>query len=75
MEALKQRLKGNPKGADSEILLAAAGQDMEARQTIDMFLKQRPRYTINVYADGEFYRNPRDLQRILAALRKAGLPE
>ena len=79
IDALKQHLRRNPEGGGAQILLAAAyaakGQDEQARLAMDAFLETRPYYTLKHYAEGEFYRDPDDLNRVLDALRTAELPE
>jgi tetratricopeptide (TPR) repeat protein len=77
--ASKQRLRRNPKSGQSQLLLAAAlaaiGERDAAKSVMAKFLKIRPYYTGKIYAQGEFYKNPADLKRVLDALRLAGLPE
>ncbi len=77
--SLQQHLKRNPEGGEAQILLAAAhaamGRESDARESMRVFLGSHPQYTLKQYADGEYYRNREDLDRVLAALRKAGMPE
>jgi adenylate cyclase len=77
--ALQQRLRNDPKSGEALILLAAsesaAGRSDKAKAALARFLEPRPSYTLKVYAHGEFYKNPEDLNRVLDALRKAGLPD
>ncbi|MEC4688772.1 MAG: tetratricopeptide repeat protein [Nitrospirota bacterium] len=79
IEALKQRLRRNPESGEAHVLLAAAygklGRENEAQAALAEFLKPRPYYTLRHYAQGEFYKNTEDLERVLDGLRKAGLPE
>jgi TolB-like protein len=79
IEALKQRLRRNPESGEAHVLLAAAygklGRENEAQAALAEFLKPRPYYTLRHYAQGEFYKNIEDLERVLDGLRKAGLPE
>jgi hypothetical protein len=42
---------------------------------LSAFLDDRPGYTLDSYAAGEFYRDRDDLERVLEALRAAGMPE
>lgn len=78
VQALKLRLERNPTSSEAQILLAAAyaaaGREEEARAALSTFLAERPSYTVEHYAAGEFYRDRADLNRFLDALRKAGLP-
>ena len=79
IEVLTERLRQNPDSGEALVLLAtaasAAGRPEQARQALAEFLEPRPSYTLAQYADGEFYKDPEDLQRVLDALRDAGLPE
>ena len=72
-------MKLNPNSGEAYSLLAAAygaaGQLDDARAALKKFLEPRPYYTLKLYAAGEFYKNPADLERVLDGLRKAGLPE
>jgi adenylate cyclase len=77
--ALAQRLRRNPNSGEAQVLLAAAygasNRNEEARATLAQFLKPRPGYTLGRYAQGEFYKNPEDLKRVLNGLRNAGLTD
>ncbi len=79
IKALKQRLRRNPNSSEAYVLLAAAygasSREEEAQAALAEFVKPRPYYTLKHYAQGEFYKNPGDLKRVLDGLRKAGLPE
>ncbi|MEE8608876.1 MAG: tetratricopeptide repeat protein, partial [Nitrospiraceae bacterium] len=79
IEALKQRLRRNPNSGEAHVLLAAAygklGRENEAQAALAEFMKPRPYYTLRHYAQGEFYKNPEDLEYVLDGLRKAGFPE
>ena len=78
VDELEGRLKIDPRNGEALILLAAAqsaaGRLDKAHAALARFLEPRPDYTLERYADGEFYRNAGDLQRILDALQAAGLP-
>ena len=52
-----------------------SSREEEAQAALAEFVKPRPYYTLKHYAQGEFYKNPGDLKRVLDGLRKAGLPE
>lgn len=79
IERLQRRLQHDPGGGEALILLAAsqsaAGRLDMAKAALDKFLAPRPSYSLQQYASGEFFKNPEDLNRVLEALRKAGLPE
>jgi adenylate cyclase len=79
IEALQRRLQHDPNSGEALILLAASesasGRLDKAKAALDKFLAPRPAYTLGHYASGEFFKNPEDLNRVLEALRKAGLPE
>lgn len=76
---LEKRLQREPGSGEALILLAAAhsaaGRTENAKAALEKFLEPRPAYTLEDYASGEFYKFPDDLNRVLDALRKAGLPE
>jgi len=79
VQVLERRLQRDPNSGEALILLAAAqssaGRLGEAKAALAKFLEPRPAYTLRHYASGEFYKNTEDLDRVLDALRKAGLPE
>ena len=60
-------------------LLAAVyahlGRLDEARHEAEEFMMVAPNFSIQEWARTEPYTDPKDLQRYLAGLRKAGLPE
>jgi adenylate cyclase len=79
IEVLQERLQQDPNSGEALILLAAsesaAGRLDSAKTALNKFLRPRPAYTLRHYASGEFFKNPEDLNEVLEALRKAGLPE
>lgn len=79
VEVLERHLRNDPNSGEALILLAAsqsaAGRPEKAKAALARFLAPRPAYTLRHYASGEFYKKPEDLNRVLDALRKAGLPE
>jgi TolB-like protein/DNA-binding winged helix-turn-helix (wHTH) protein len=79
IEVLNRRLQYDPDSGEALILLAATESAMgrvdKAKAALARFLAPRPAYTLRHYASGEFFKNPEDLNRVLEALRKAGLPE
>ena len=52
-----------------------AGQMEKARVHMTKALKLNPRYSSRYLRKTTYYKNPAQLERMLAALRKAGLPE
>ena len=79
VEVLEKRLEREPDSSEALILLAAAhgaaGRTESAKAALEKFLAPRPAYTLTHYASGEFYKSANDLNRVLDALRKAGLPD
>jgi len=79
IEVLRERLRQNPESGEALVLLAAAesavGRQEQAKEALAKFLEPRPSYSLRQYAAGEFYRDSADLQHVLDALRRAGLPE
>jgi len=77
--SLEQHLQRNPDGGEAQILLAAShaalDRNDDARKIMRTFMDAHPNYTLKQYAEGEFYKNSDDLGQVLAALRKAGMPE
>ena len=51
------------------------GRDAEATAAAKEVLRINPKFTIESYAKTIPYKNKTDVERELAALRKAGLPE
>jgi len=51
------------------------GRDAEATAAAKDVLRINPKFTIESYAKTIPYKNKTDVERELAALRKAGLPE
>ncbi len=49
------------------------GRDEEARATAHQFLKINPKFTLKSWKLARMYKNPEDTERLLNALRKAGL--
>ena len=55
--------------------LGELGLDEEAGEAARDVLRLEPKFSISAYTAGLSYRNPADIERIAAGLRKAGLPE
>ena len=54
---------------------AEAGRMQEARATVKELLKRNPKASIKGVVKRRRYKDPAELERVLANLRKAGLPE
>ncbi len=62
-------------GAFVAAALAQAGRLDQARAIMDEFRQAAPGATVSVFAGGQPYNNPADLQHLLDGMRKAGMPE
>jgi TolB-like protein len=75
----KKSLKANPDFLLAHLYLAACyssiNRDVEALASANEVLRINPKFTIESYSKTIPYRNKADVERELAALRKAGLPE
>jgi len=49
------------------------GKEEEARATAQQLLKMKLNFTLKSYRLARMYKNPKDTERFLNALRKAGL--
>lgn len=52
-----------------------AGRDKEARETVSNLLKESPRCSVKQFAQAQLYKNSEETEGLIAAVRKAGLPE
>jgi hypothetical protein len=57
------------------VACAFAGKEEESRLAIDRLRKLYPTFSLNDFISHELYREPADLERVVTALKKAGLPE
>ena len=75
----RKALKVSPNFLSAHIFLAACyssmGRDSEASASAKEVLRINPKFTIESYAKRLTYMNKADMQREIAALQKAGLPE
>ena len=75
----KKALKVSPNYLDSYIYLAAnfisIGREEEAGTAVKQILKLSPKFNIESYGKRLSFLNEADVERVLSALRKAGLPE
>ncbi len=51
------------------------GRDDEAKEMAQQLLKRHPNFSLSSWKYARAYKNPEDTERLLNALRKAGLPE
>ena len=75
--ALKKSLNGSPADLDAHLLLAAVyselGRDTEAQAEAAEVLRINPKWSLEVWKQRSPYKEPALLERVFAALRKAGL--
>ncbi len=51
------------------------GRDDEAKAMAQQLLKRHPKFSLSSFNLARTYKNPEDTERLLNALRKAGLPD
>jgi tetratricopeptide (TPR) repeat protein len=75
--ALKKSLNGSPADLDAHLLLAAVYSELsraeEARAAAIEVLRINPKWSLEVWKQRVPYKDPAMLERVFAALRKAGL--
>jgi len=75
--ALKKARNGTPADLDAHLLLAAVyselGRDTEAQAEAAEVLRINPNWSLEVWKQRAPYKDPAMLERVFAALRKAGL--
>jgi tetratricopeptide (TPR) repeat protein len=75
--ALKKSLNGSPADLDAHRLLAAVynelGREAEAQAEAAAVLRMNPSWSLEVWKQRVPYKDPAMLERVFAALRKAGL--
>jgi tetratricopeptide (TPR) repeat protein len=75
----KKALKVSPNYLDSYIYLAAnfisIGREEEAGAAVKQILKLSPKFNVESFGKRLSFLNEADVERVLSALRKAGLPE
>jgi adenylate cyclase len=75
--ALKRSLIGTPIDLDAHLFLAAVyselGRDTEAQAEAAEVLRINPKWSLEVWKQRAPYKDPAMLERVFAALRKAGL--
>jgi adenylate cyclase len=79
ISALKKTISLSPESPGYHTLLAAiyilAGREKDARAEIAKAMEIDPKYSLERWRTGSLYRDPSYLNRIINAMRKAGLPE
>ena len=79
IQTWKKILEKNPDNISSHVFLAACysllGRDAEAAAAAKEVLRINPKYSAGAQAKLLRYKNKADLERLVAAQRKAGLPE
>jgi tetratricopeptide (TPR) repeat protein len=77
--AAEESLKLNPHKNDAELILCADYQLAEdhehARSTAEEIIASNPSFSLASYAKSQPYKDPAQLERVIGALREAGLPE
>jgi len=75
----KKALNVNPNYLDAHAFLAACysslGRQAEAEDAAAEVLRIYPQFNLESYAKTQYYKHKTDMQREIAALQKAGLPE
>jgi len=77
--AAKESMRLNPQNNDARLILCSdynlmADHD-QARRVADEIIASDPAFRLSVYAKSQPYRNPAALERLIAGLREAGLPD
>ncbi|NCF36283.1 MAG: hypothetical protein GWP56_07825 [Gammaproteobacteria bacterium] len=77
--AAEESLKLNPHKNDAELILCAdyklAADHDKARTTAEQIIASNPSFSLTNYARNQPYKDPAQLDRVISALREAGLPE
>jgi adenylate cyclase len=77
--AAEESLKLNPQKNDAELILCAdyelAEDHDHARSIAEQIIASNPSFSLASYAESQPYKDPAQLDRVIGALREAGLPE
>ena len=77
--AAEESLRLNPQKNDAELILCAdyklAADHDQARTTAEQIIASNPSFSLANYARSQPYKDPAQLDRVIVALREAGLPE
>jgi adenylate cyclase len=75
----KKNLRKNPKRLSDHIALAATyslmGREEDARAEAEEVLRLHPKFSVKHFVKQQMYKDRADADRLIAALRKAGLPK
>ena len=75
----KESMRLNPQNIDARLILCSdynltADKD-QARRVADEIIASDPAFRLSAYAKSQPYKNPAALERLIAGLREAGLPD
>jgi class 3 adenylate cyclase/lipopolysaccharide biosynthesis regulator YciM len=77
--AAEESLRLNPQNNDADLILCAdyklAENHDKARTTAEQIIASNPSFSLTNYAKSQPYKDPAQLDRVIGALREAGLPE
>jgi class 3 adenylate cyclase/TolB-like protein len=79
ISAAKESMRLNPHNDDAQLILCSdyklAADHEQARSTADKIIAGNPTFSLAYYAKRQPYKHPAPLNRVMEALRDAGLPE
>jgi adenylate cyclase len=79
ISAANESMRLNPQKDDAELILCSdyklAADHEQARSTADNIIASNPTFSLADYAKRQPYKHPAPLNRVIDALREAGLPE
>jgi tetratricopeptide (TPR) repeat protein len=79
ISAAKESIRVDPKKDDAQLILCSdyelAADHDQARSAADKIIASNPAFSLVDYARRQPYKHPAPLDRIVSALRDAGLPE
>ena len=75
----KESMRLNPRNNDARLILCSdynlAADHDQARRVADEIIASDPAFRLSDYAKSQPYKNPAALERLIAGLREAGLPD
>jgi class 3 adenylate cyclase/lipopolysaccharide biosynthesis regulator YciM len=79
ISAARESVRLNPLNIDARLVLCSdykiAADDDNARSTAEEILRNDPEFRVSTYARSQPYKSPEPLERVVTALREAGLPD